>query len=121
MAEIEQQVEEVRGLIRDRLQIDGADLADQLRRAGRLLPRARRADGRRLALAAQASQHPRLSRQVDVPGAAAAAARLADHLRRIDPSDRRRTRVLGVLAVISFNLLILIAITLAVLAWRGFI
>lgn len=121
MAGLDKQVADVRKLIEARLGLTGADLADQLRRAGRMLPKPMRADGAILVEAHRNLTHPHLSRQVDQDAAQAAAGRLIAHLKTVDPSQRRRTKILGTLSVIGFNLIVLFVILVVVLVWRGFV
>jgi predicted tellurium resistance membrane protein TerC len=46
---------------------------------------------------------------------------LVAHLKSIDPKERRKTRVLGILGVISFNLIIVFVALMAYLLWRGYL
>lgn len=121
MDSLDNDVARIGRLIEQRLGIKGVDFADQLRRCGRWLPRSVRRDGARLAEAHQTLSHPNLSRQVDTGAARAAAERMATHLQTIDPRQRRRTRILGILSVIAFNLLVVFVVLVCVLVWRGFV
>ena len=106
-------------LMRERLGIRrGATLEAKLRHAGRLLPRAERRAGRTLVEAERLWANPRLRRRVDPAALAAAEARLRGFLERIDPADRRKGVILGILATIAFNLL-LIAAALIAWGWYG--
>ena len=67
------------------------------------------------------SAHPRLVPMVDGPALRAAAARVAGHLRGIDPKAQRFDRLLGLAGVLVFNLVVVALGVLAVLAWRGFL
>ena len=119
MSGLDRDVDDVRRLIEARLGLRGADLSDQIRKCRRALPRKLRQDGRALSIAHQHSQHPHLSRMLDEDAARAAAARLIAHLKGIDPRERRRTALIGWLGAISLNLLIVGAVLVAVLVWRG--
>lgn len=110
---------EARSLMQQRLGVRGRDLAAQVARAGRMLPRAVAREGRYLAQAAQLAQNPKLLRMIDPAKAARAHVILTDHLRGVRPGERRRNRALGILAVVGFNLLIVLLAGLAWLAWRG--
>jgi hypothetical protein len=102
-------------LMRDKLGIRrGATLEAKLRIAGHLLPRAERRAGRLLAEAERLWPNPRLRRRLDPGALAAAEARLRGFLERVDPADRRRGMILGVLASLAFNLLLLAA---GLIAW----
>ncbi|QQA43294.1 hypothetical protein [Pelagovum pacificum] len=118
---LKSEVEEVRGLLRQKFGVSGPTLTVQLRRVGRLLPRPLRRDGARLAQAAQVARHPRAGRQIDLAGARQAQQRLVFYLEGIDPEERRRMRHLSIVATIVGNLLVVAAFLIAVLAWRGFL
>ena len=65
--------------------------------------------------------HPKLRLMIDESKVAKAHTSLVAHLKTIDPSERRKTRVLGVLGVISFNLILVFAALMAYLMWRGYL
>lgn len=105
-------------LMREKLGIRrGATLAAKLRVAGRLLPKAERKAGRTLVEAERLWANPRLRRRLDPAALAAAEARLRGFLDRIDPADRRKGMILGILASLAFNFL-LIAAAAIVWAWH---
>lgn len=109
------------GLMEERLGIRGHSLAQQARRAGRLLPRRVRHDLNRIDLLQGMRRHPKLHHMVDETALRAAADRVAAHLRDIDPAERRKDRLLGMAGVVSFNLIVVVALLLVVLGWRGFL
>ncbi len=51
----------------------------------------------------------------------AALTALADYLRTQDLAKEKMSRRLNTLAVIAFNLLVIVVLLIAVLRWRGFI
>ncbi|WP_116130956.1 hypothetical protein [Tropicimonas sp. IMCC34043] len=107
-------------LMRERLGVRGdATLAAKMRRGGRLLPRRLRQEGAYLVQMEQLWQHPRLRRQIDVDHVARAQAELRAHLTAIDPRDRMIGRILGIVAPLAFNLLLIGALVIAWLAWTG--
>lgn len=113
--------EEVRALIEERLGLKGRSLDQALRRAGRLLPRRVRRSGAYLVQAERAMGHPKLSRMIDEAKVEEAHKSLVSHLKTIDRTERRTTRILGALGVVSFNLIVLAAALIGVLMWRGFL
>lgn len=113
--------DEVQSLIEERLRIKGRTLETTLARAGRLLPKWAHREGRYLAQASQLMAHPKLRLMIDEAKAVKARDLLVAHLKDIDPKERRKTRVLGVLGVISFNLIIVFAALMAYLLWRGYL
>ncbi|MCC7319512.1 MAG: hypothetical protein IT542_00885 [Rubellimicrobium sp.] len=109
---------EIGDLLAARLGLRGGSAGKRLRRAGRLLPRALWPDARFLADAEAMAANPRLAHLVEPGRLDAATARLRAHLRGVDPRDRRRRRLVGILAVLAFDLLVLAVIGLAVWRWR---
>ena len=72
--------------------------------------------------------HPKLRTMVDQSKFERAHKALISHLKTIDPVlktidpvERRKTRILGVLGVISFNLILVVAALLIFLMWRGYL
>jgi hypothetical protein len=108
-------------LMEERLGIRGRSLAQQTRRAGRLLPRRIRRDLSLIDRWQDMRRHPKLHHMVDEAALRAAADRVAAHLRDIDPAERRKDRLLGLAGVVSFNLIVVVALLLVVLGWRGFL
>ena len=113
--------DEVRNLIEQRLRIKGRTLEKALSRAGRLLPKWAHREGRYLAQAMQFNDHPKLRLMIDQAKVEKAHKALVAHLKTIDPSERRTTRILGVLGVISFNLILVVAAFVTFLIWRGYV
>lgn len=108
-------------LVAQKLGVSGAGLDKARRRAGRLLPRWVRRDLSWLATQEAMAGHPRLRMQIDTARVAKVAGRVARHLETIDPKERAKDRWLGLAAVIAFNFLLVAALVIAVLAWRGVI
>ena len=94
-------------LLQDRLGIRGKTFSIKLHRAGRLLPRFARRAGAEVAQAETMMGHPRLAALVDADRVDRAAGILGDHLKGIDPKERRKTRALHLLASVVFNLALL--------------
>jgi hypothetical protein len=113
--------DEVKRLIEQRLRIKGATLDKALARAGRLLPKWAQREGRYLAQAGQYMEHPKLRLMIDVAKVEKAHKNLVEHLTSIDPAERRKTRVLGMLGVVSFNLIVVIVVLVSFLMWRGYL
>jgi hypothetical protein len=113
--------DEVRRLIEQRLKIKGHTLEKALARARRLLPQWAHREGRYLARASQMMDHPKLRTMVDQSKFEKVHKALISYLKTIDPVERRKTRILGVLGVISFNLILVVAALLIFLMWRGYL
>lgn len=115
------QVDEVRNLMETQLRVRGKTLGQQVRRAGRLLPRAEQREAMYLAQAATVLAHPKLSRMVDESKAAKAHARLTQFLRSVDPKDRARGKFLGWLGSLAFGLIVVFVLVVIVLVQRGIV
>jgi len=113
--------DEVHRLIEERLRIKGRTLEKALARAGRLLPNWAQREGRYLARASDLMDHPKLRLMIDEAKIEKAHMSLVTHLKTIDPSERRKTRILGTLGVISFNLILVTIALISYLIWRGFV
>jgi hypothetical protein len=98
---------ELAQLLDERLGIRGKTFAMKLRRAGRELPRFARRAGGEVSQAEAMMGHPRLAALVDADRFARAATVLGDHLKDIDPKERRKTKALHRLASIVINLALL--------------
>ena len=115
------QVDEVRNLMETQLRVRGKTLGQQVRRAGRLLPRAEQREAMYLAQAATVLAHPKLSRMVDESKAAKAHARLTQFLRSVDPKDRARGKFLGWLGSLAFGFIVVFVLVVIVLVQRGIV
>lgn len=110
---------ELSKLLGDKFSMHGGDLAAKLKRLGRRLPPHARHAGQVLMLAQQHMAHPQLSKQIHWPEVERAYRQLRQHLRSVDVRERRRGAVLSLLGSLSFNLLAIVTLLLAVLIWRG--
>ena len=99
----------------------GKTLDQQVRKAGRLLPRAERREAIYLAQAATVMQHPKLSRMVDQSKAAQAHARVTRFLNTVDPKDRAKGKLLGWLGSLAFGFIVLFMLVIVILVQRGIV
>ena len=99
----------------------GRTLEKALSRAARLLPKWAHREGTYLVHAQQFTGHPKLRLMIDDAKVTKAHAILIEHLKTIDPSERRKTKVLGVSGSISFNVLLVVGAFVASLVWRGYV
>ncbi len=65
--------------------------------------------------------HPKLRLMVDEAKVEKAHKTLVEHLKTIDPVERRKTPVLGTLGVVSFNLIVVVVALVSFLIWRGYL
>lgn len=119
--QVNEYVDEVRRLIEERLRLRGRSLEHQLRRAGRLLPNSLQREGRYLSQAAALMGHPKLRLMIDEAKVETAHRRLVEHLQGVDPAEQRKTRLLGIAGVISFNLIVVVGALIGWLVWRGYV
>ena len=113
--------EELCALLADKLSLRRGTLDQRLRRAGRRLPARIRQQGMLIAEAEAMAAHPRLARRIDHAALERAHAEVRAHLRGIDPADRRRGVILGMLGGLAFNILLFAALVLAFLRWQGMV
>lgn len=114
------EIEELQQLLHSRAEVSG-DLATALGKARRHMPRRIYKQGMRLAAAMPLLQHPKLRLTVDAAALQGAVREVKAHLEAIDIADRRKGRMLDVLASVAFALLVVFALLILVLRWRGFI
>ena len=110
-------IEEIRALLRQRLSIRGKTLDVQLRKARRLLPRAVRREAAFLAEAYTLTQNPKLARMVNAAQVHEARDQVIAHLQSVDPAERRKDRILGILGYLALNVLLLGAAFVTWLVW----
>ena len=119
--DLQKRIARIETLLADRLNLSRGPLARRVAKAGRRLPRRVRDDLARLGEAAHLAGHPVHRLRLDTEALTAAAERGEAHLKTIDVADRRKGIVLGWLAVNAVNLLLLAALILTILNWRGFV
>jgi hypothetical protein len=117
---LEQDIEEIRTLLKEREHASG-DLDAALKRARRRLPRRIYRQGMRLAAALPLLDHPKLRLTVDEKPLRGAARELRAHLEQIDLADRRKGFWLGVLGSVALSILAVTTLLIVVLRWRGLI
>lgn len=116
---LDERADRLAKLIEEKLNVRGQGLAAKLGRGGRKLPRAVREAGEHLLLAQRMEANPKLARQVDYSRIEAACDVAERTLARIDPFERRKTIAINWLAGNAFNLIVVAALALGLIAWRG--
>ena len=96
-------------------------LARAMQKAGRRLPRHVQKQAALLVEAEQRAGHPKLAKTLNAKDLDRAAKAVQKALKYVDTADARKGLVLSTLGMISFNLIAVAAIVVAVLAWRGLI
>jgi len=120
-ATIQQMADRVAALMEQRLHARGSGLAAKLARRGRALPRRVRAAASTLGQAAEMAQNPKLLIQIDDSQVAAAYDICLRYLGPLGRGARRKTAALNILASIAFSLMVVAALVVAVLVWRGYL
>jgi len=119
--DLDARLDKIAALMEERLGVRGDGFEDKFARAGRLLPRKLRREGALLVEARTMAAHPKLGRRVDERRLRKAARVFERYLARVDGSERRVTRWVNWLAGNALNILIVFALVVAVLTWRGLI
>lgn len=97
-------------LMRDKLRAGGGEgLAEAVKRGGRRLPHALRQQARFLVEQEVLWENPRLRRTIDPARVQKAQEALTRHLEALDPWDAFVGRVIGILAPLMFNILLIFA------------
>ena len=113
--------ERVSQLMEDRLDVRGRDLPAKLRDGGSQLPRKLRHEAAMLAEAADLARNPKLLPRLDRVRLARAHDALTRHLSRLGRSERRRDALRGIATSVVLSLLLVAALFVATLVWRGFL
>ncbi len=115
----EEKAEYLADLLHRKMGVGGRGLEARLRRARRRLPRRIRREAELFAEAARLQANPRLARMADPERLDAAFRAVESYLDGIDRWQRRKDAALALLSVNAFNLLVLAALLVAFLRWRG--
>lgn len=113
---IAQMAERISDLMVDRLGLRGRTLSDQLKRAGRSLPRRIRKEAALLARAAEEAGHPALARRIDEARVARAYDACLHHLKLLGAGQRWRNRLMDFAASLALILLVTLAVVATFLA-----
>ena len=111
--------DELAELIEQQLGVRGRGLEEKLRKAGRLLPRWVQDEAKRLVQAQALAAHPKLAMQTDIPNLERGLRRCEKWLKSLDPSRKRKDRILGLVATNAANFLIVGGLFVAYLVWAG--
>ena len=95
----------------------GKTFAGKMRIAGRLLPRNLRREAKFLIDTQARTAHPKLQKQVDMTRARAAFVQIEKHLAAIDTADQWKGYVLGIVAPLAFNVLLIFAAVITYLVY----
>jgi hypothetical protein len=105
--------------LRAKLGVKARDLPRAMKNVGRRLPREAHRAALVLSDAKGHAAHPKLARMIDVHSVEVAARVLHEHLEKIDPKARRKNMILDMLGVQAINILVVIALVIGLMMWRG--
>jgi hypothetical protein len=121
MVAIQQMADRVAQLMEEKLRLGGRGLTAKLRRGKRLLPRKVRDAAEGLAAAAEKSRNPKLMGQIDMGKVADAYDVCVRHLASIDPAERRRGTLAGIVESVGIGVLIFLAVIGGIMFWLGYL
>lgn len=117
--DLHERADRLASLMEERLDIMGQGLAVKYHRSGRRLPRWVKREIAALLDALNRVDHPRLRAQIDFARIDSGTQRAEAWLSSIDPWDRRKGIVIHWLAGNAMNLILVIGLVIALMAWRG--
>lgn len=115
-----QEIADLQTLMEKHLKLAG-EFTAQAARARRHLPQSMRRRLERLVEALERMDHPKLALTLDEAGLVRDAKAIQHHLKTVNLADRRKGRLLDIAATVAFAVIILIALLVLVLRWRGFV
>ena len=121
MGDVGVKADELSALLQERLGFRARDLHHALRKAGRRVPRRLRVEGEYIALAQHMELTPKLAKQIDSARVAAGYRDLKRFVEEINPRDRVNDGLLSIIGPQALGLIVLFALSLVVLRWRGLI
>ena len=118
---IDQLVERISSLLREKLGIRGGSLEARTRRAGRTLPRRVRRAAKELVTAERMSHEPKMLLRLDPQQVSAAYDTCVKYLEKIDEKALKNKALLGFAASLIVQVIVIAAVVFAVLRWRGYV
>ncbi|WP_166417584.1 hypothetical protein [Cochlodiniinecator piscidefendens] len=112
---------EIFELMGEKLSVRGGNLAERVRKAGRMLPRHVRREVGYLIEAIELSEHPKFASRVDERRVKSAHRVCLHHLKSVNVADRRIGTVLTILGGTALAIILVGAGLIAVLTIRGYI
>lgn len=119
MVKFNHNVDELEQLLRAKLGLRGSNLAARLAKAGRRLPKRIHQAGSVITQTQISATHPKLARLQDQKVIDTAFDKITSHLETIDPKNRRKGLILGIVGGLVFNLILLVLAIVVFLRWQG--
>ena len=120
-AVIDQLLERISSLLREKLGIRGNSLEERVRHAGRTLPRYVRRAAAELVNAERMAQQPKMLLRLDPQQVSAAYHTCVTYLEGIDERALKNKALFGFAASVIVQVFVIAALALAVFWWRGYI
>lgn len=111
----------LRGLMQQKLDVRGRDLAQSFRRAGRRLPKRVRKHFAALIRAEMLAHNPKTARQVDEVTVEQAYEVVRSYLAALDVVELRKMQILSLSGAIIANLVLVAVLFVGWLWWRGYV
>ena len=118
---LDQRVKKLNDKLKEKLGLRGKTLEQRLKRAGRTLPKHLRREGAAIVQAQQQAANPKLARLVDQIALDRSFAMFRHYLKDINPAERRKDKIVNFLGLLVFNLVVIVALYLLFLFWKGLI
>ncbi|RLJ60462.1 hypothetical protein BCF46_0663 [Litoreibacter meonggei] len=118
---VDQLVARISALLHEKLGMRGASLEARVRRAGRALPRRVRRAAKELVNAESMAQEPKMLLRLDPQQVSAAYDTCLMYLENIDERALKTKALFGFAASVIVQVILIAAVALAVLRWRGYI
>jgi len=115
------EIEAISAGLQKKLRLSAAPFPKLVARSRKFLPRHVWRRAKSLADAEEFATHPKLCHTLDLAELSKSAALVQAHLKALDIADERKTRRLSLLGTLSFNMMIVVALLIAVLMWRDFL
>lgn len=111
----------LRGLMQEKLDVKGRDLAQSLRRAGRRLPKRVRSHGAALMRAELLAHNPKTARQVDAAAVEQSYEVVRAYLAALNVVEMRKARFVSLTAAVAANLIAVAVMFIVWLWWRSYV
>ncbi|TCL10254.1 hypothetical protein BXY66_2323 [Shimia isoporae] len=118
---LDRKTDEVLLLAKAKFGVRSKSLDKAMKKIGRRVPNWLHKEAAVIADARGLTGHPKLMMQMDHVRVQRAFDSIKAHLETVDRRERRIDRILDVLGSVSFNLIVLTALVILFLRWRGFI
>ncbi|WP_162932948.1 hypothetical protein [Roseovarius sp. EL26] len=118
---MDQRVKRLNDKLKEKLGLRGKTLEKRLKRAGRTLPKHLRREGAFIVKAQQQATNPKMARLIDQEALDRSFAMFRHYLKDINPTERRKDKIINFLGLLVFNLVVIAALYLLFLLWKGLV